>query len=151
MNGANDIQWKIGDKHPDAPFTKSGVPLTCPECGGMSAQRLGSQSICGPEHAYCPQHDPFERHRIWLENEKRGAWKVDAWTVLECDIDEDITYALAAPGALASFRNGAPRCVCENAYCDHIVAHNARYYNQAPTIEQARRIADAMNDAEAAG
>jgi hypothetical protein len=37
--------WQIGDKHPDAPWTKGGVPLRCPVCGGLSVQRLGASAI----------------------------------------------------------------------------------------------------------
>lgn len=58
-------EWKLGDKHPDAPWTKDGVPFTCPVCGALSKQGLGvgaiAVSFTGPQldatlHAYCEQH-----------------------------------------------------------------------------------------------
>lgn len=61
-------EWKMGDKHPDAPWTVNGVPITCPTCGGLSKQGLGVEAICvGADAAYCEEHfDQNRKETAWI-------------------------------------------------------------------------------------
>jgi hypothetical protein len=37
-------------------------------------------------------------------------------------------------------------CYCDEMGCDHVVAHDCAYYNQAPSLDDARKLVEAFND-----
>jgi hypothetical protein len=132
------------------PFTKDGAPLTCPDCGGLSEQSLGVQSIVSQTRAYCTAHDPASRGRRSAEWKRAAATKYDSleWRVveLESEYSGDQFHAIVAPGVeLYVPSYGEPQCKCDDAYCEHIVAHDYPFYPKGPTLAQSRFIAQAVN------